>query len=51
MDFDASHETAFKFKVQSIPTLLFFNSGELKDRLIGAVPRKVLLEHVDTLIA
>ena len=31
-------ERAAKYGIRSIPTLLLFNGGELKDSLVGAVP-------------
>lgn len=40
---DENMGIASKFGIMSIPTLLFFKSGKLVDRLIGAVPR----EHIE----
>ena len=50
LDVDQSPETAAKFQVMSIPTLLFFKDGEVVDRLDGAQP-SLLRQKVDALAA
>lgn len=47
---DENQELARRFKVQSIPLLLFFKDGELKDQLLGAAPKKTLLSKLEALI-
>ncbi|HJR63329.1 MAG TPA: thioredoxin [Gemmatimonadaceae bacterium] len=42
LDVDANQETAMRFNVRSIPTILFFKDGRLVDSVIGAVPRAKL---------
>jgi thioredoxin 1 len=42
VDVDSNRQTAIKFGIQSIPTLLFFKGGKVVDRVIGAVDKKVL---------
>ena len=37
---------AARFRVQGIPTLLFFSGGELLDSAVGAYPEPVLREKV-----
>src|SRR5580693_7737880 len=39
MDVDANQQTASRYNVRSIPTILFFKNGKLVDQVIGAVPR------------
>ena len=39
---DENQETAIKYGIQSIPTLLIFKDGKLADRKVGALPRKIL---------
>ncbi|MFN4146046.1 MAG: thioredoxin [Runella sp.] len=42
VDVDSNPETAVKFGIRSIPTLLFFKNGQIVDRVVGAVPQVVL---------
>jgi thioredoxin 1 len=39
LDVDANIQTATRFNVRSIPTLLFFKGGKLVDQVVGAVPK------------
>ncbi|MEM1202495.1 MAG: thioredoxin [Acidobacteriota bacterium] len=39
VDIDANQALASRFGVQSIPTFLLFENGEVKDRMMGAMPR------------
>ena len=36
---DDHTENAGKFGIRSIPTLLIFNKGELKNQIVGALPK------------
>lgn len=47
---DENQELAKRYKVQSIPLLLFFKGGELKDQLLGAANKKTLLSKLEALI-
>jgi len=42
LDVDANQQTASRFNVRSIPTILFFKDGKLVDQVVGAVPKQVL---------
>lgn len=42
VDVDANPNTAVKFGIKSIPTLLVFKNGEIVDKVIGAVPKSKL---------
>jgi thioredoxin 1 len=44
LDVDSNQATAMKFKVRSIPAVLFFKDGQLVDQVIGAVPKPKLEE-------
>ncbi len=46
VDVDSNPETATKFGIRSIPTLLFFKNGEMVDRVVGAVAQSVLEEKL-----
>lgn len=43
---DDNIATAGKFKIMSIPTLLFFKNGQLVDKMIGAAPRAVVEQNI-----
>ena len=44
LDVDSNQQTSIKFGVRSIPTLLLFKDGKLKDTIIGAVSKDVFAE-------
>ncbi|MGQ9495354.1 MAG: thioredoxin [Thermoanaerobaculaceae bacterium] len=50
LDVDANRQTAIRFGIQSIPTLLFFKDGKLVDRVVGAVDKKVLQGRLEALL-
>jgi len=43
---DDERELAIKFGIESIPTLLLFENGKIKNKLIGAVPKSELEKFV-----
>lgn len=43
-------ETALKYQVSSIPTMIFFKDGEIVDKIVGAVSKERLEEKVKELI-
>jgi thioredoxin 1 len=47
LDVDSNPNTAIKFGVRSIPTLLVFKAGKPVEQVVGAVPRAVLRKHID----
>ena len=47
---DENAEWAMHFGVQGIPTLLFVDRGEVKDRLVGAAPAPSLKARAEALI-
>lgn len=44
---DENPETAAKFGIRSIPTLLVLKGGEIVDKQVGAVPKNVLSQKVE----
>jgi thioredoxin 1 len=44
LDVDTNQQTATRFNIRSIPSILFFKDGKLVDTVVGAVP-KTLLER------
>jgi len=44
---DENFATAGKYKIMSIPTLLFFKNGQLVDKMIGAAPRAIVEQNIN----
>jgi thioredoxin 1 len=51
LDVDNNQQTAIKFGVRSIPTILIFKDGKLKDTIIGAVPKGQIVQKLNLAIA
>lgn len=50
LDVDQNQQTAIKFGVRSIPTVLFFKNGEVAETVIGAVPKSMFVEKLKPLV-
>lgn len=50
LDVDNNPETAAKFGIRNIPTLLYFKNGEVVDKVVGVVPKDQLAEKLDALV-
>jgi len=46
LDVDANIQTATRFNVRSIPTLLFFKGGQVVGQVVGAVPRAQIEQRI-----
>lgn len=46
LDVDENPETAVKYGVRSIPTLLLFKNGQVVDTIIGAVQKNVIVQKM-----
>ena len=46
---DEEPTLAQRYRVQAIPTLLFFKDGEVKDTLVGAPPKAELVRRLNAL--
>ncbi len=49
LDVDANQETAMRFNIRSIPSILFFKDGQLVDTVVGAVPKAYLERKIQEL--
>ncbi len=38
-----------RFAVRAVPTLLFFQGGEVRDQLVGGAPKKAILDKLEAL--
>jgi len=50
LNVDQNQQTAARFHVEGIPTLLIFKSGQLVDRLVGAHPKHTIVQHLQAQI-
>ena len=50
LDVDANRQTAARFGVQSIPTLLILKNGNEVDRIVGVQSREAILRRLQPLI-
>jgi len=50
LDVDNNPNTASKFGIRNIPTILFFKDGVVKDKQVGAVQRSVLENKLKALL-
>jgi thioredoxin 1 len=47
VNIDDADEIAMRYRIMSIPTLLFFKGGELVDKSVGAMPKNVLVDRIN----
>ena len=47
LNVDEASQTAEKYRVMSIPTIMIFKNGTAVDTVVGAVPKKVLQDKLD----
>ncbi len=50
LDVDNNPETASRFGIRNIPTILFIKGGEVVDKQVGAVPKGNMATKVDALL-
>lgn len=46
LDVDSNQQTSIKYGVRSIPTVLFFNKGEVVDTIIGASSKAQFISKI-----
>ena len=50
LNVDENPQTAAKYRIMSIPTLMLFKNGQVADTVIGAVPERTLQPKIDALL-
>jgi thioredoxin 1 len=46
LDVDANPKTAMQYGIRSIPTLLIFKGGQVVEQIVGAVPKRFLVDKL-----
>lgn len=49
-DVDANPELAAKYSIRNIPTILFFQNGQVVDKLVSAVPKPQIEAKIRALL-
>jgi thioredoxin 1 len=47
---DDNQQTAAQFEVMSIPTMVLFKDGNMVGKMVGAMPKRKLLEQLDPVL-
>lgn len=50
LDVDSNQESSIKYGVRSIPTLLLFKNGQVKETVIGAVAKQNILHKINSIL-
>jgi len=50
LDVDDNQQTAIKYGVRSIPTILIFKGGQVEDTIIGAVPKGQIVQKLNAIV-
>ena len=50
LDVDNNTDTASKYGIRNIPTILFFKNGEVMDKQVGACPKSTIVKKLDALL-
>jgi len=50
VDVDRSPQTAARFAVLSVPTLLIFRDGQVRDQVVGVLSKGALSDRVDRVL-
>ena len=48
LNVDENQRTSMKYKIMSIPTMLVFKKGNIVDRFVGAMPKDVLKQKINS---
>ena len=47
LNIDESRDVAIKYNIMSIPTVIFFKKGEVKDKFLGMIPEPKIEEFIN----
>jgi len=47
---DENPEVSAKYGIRNIPTVIFIKNGEVKDKVVGAVPKTTLIAKLEALL-
>ena len=50
LNVDNNADISMKYGIRNIPAVLYFRNGEVVDRQIGAVPKRVLASKLEALL-
>lgn len=50
VDIDECSDLAMQYHIMSVPSMLFFKNGEIKEQVVGAVPAEHLSEKLNNLL-
>ena len=50
VDIDSAREVAARFGILSVPTLMLFQGGAVKDQVVGLVSKQALADRVDKVL-
>jgi thioredoxin 2 len=50
LNVDENPMTASRYGIQSIPTMLLFKNGNQIDKLVGALPKQEIVQHLRTVL-
>ena len=51
VDVDSNTATAMQYGIRSIPTLLLFKEGQVVEQIVGAVPKRVIVDKLSRHLA
>ena len=51
LNVDENQETAARYDVMSIPTMIVFRNGEVATKIIGAMPKRRLVQELEPALA
>jgi thioredoxin 1 len=50
VDVDNNPGISSKYGIRNIPTILYFNNGQIADKQVGAVPKQKIADKLDALL-